>query len=246
MKKLLTIFICSFLPTLGFAGGGEVHLDKVDVDITNTASLQRGAKLFINYCLGCHSAKYMTYQRLAQDLALTKEQVENNLLFAGDKISDYIKIAMPEAQAKEWFGTNPPDLTLVNRSRGADWLYTYLRGFYKDDSRPFGVNNTVFKDVGMPHVLWQLDGVKEPVYEELTDHSGAVVKKLVGLNKVQEGTMTTAEYDLAMRDLVNFLAYAGEPGKLQRNSIGVWVILFLVLFLFLAYALKKEYWRDIH
>ena len=245
MKKLIIAFLGFLLPVAALASS-EVHLDKADVDLNNKASMQHGAKIFVNYCMGCHSLKYMSYQRMADDLGLPYDLVMENLMFTGKKIGDYMEIAMPEEESKKWFGTAPPDLTLVARSRGPDWLYTYLRGFYLDDSRPYGVNNTVFKDVGMPHVLWELEGYKKPVYKDVQDEHGKMHTKIVGFEQVVEGKLSPEKYDQAVRDLVNFLVYAGEPAKLVRYHIGVWVILFLVVFFVIAYRLKKEYWKDVH
>jgi ubiquinol-cytochrome c reductase cytochrome c1 subunit len=251
MKKIIFAILFYLAPAVTLASGGAcgeyMHdCDKASVDLTNTASIQRGAKLFVNYCMGCHSAKYMSYERMGNDLGLTKEQVEDNLMFTGSKVGDYMTIAMPESGSKEWFGTQPPDLTLVSRSRGNDWLYTYLRTFYVDESRPFGFNNLAFKDVGMPHVLWELEGIKKAVFKEHTDEEGKKHKEFIGFEQVKDGSMTPAQYEMAVRDLVNFFAYAGEPAKLKRLQMGIWVIVFLVGFLVIAYLLKKEYWKDIH
>jgi ubiquinol-cytochrome c reductase cytochrome c1 subunit len=234
------------MPALGVAAGGGVHLDKADVDLTNQASLQNRAKLFVNYCLSCHSAAYMRYNRMAKDLGLSEEQVQNNLMFAADKVGETMTIAMPANDAKKWFGTKIPDLTVVARARGEDWLYTYLRTFYLDASRPWGVNNATFKDVGMPHVLWELEGLKQPVYEIYKDHDGNETKRIVKYEIVQPGKMSEAEYDNAVRDLVNFMVYMGEPAKLSRYNIGVWVLLFLALLFVVSYAMKKEFWKDVH
>ncbi len=246
MKKIISAFLLGLLPTLALAGGGGVKLDKADIDLHDQDSLRRGAKLFVNYCLSCHSAAYMRYNRMGQDLGLTDAQVKENLMFAAEKVGETMTIAMPAEDAKRWFGTKVPDLTVVARARGADWLYSYLRGFYLDGSRPWGVNNTVFKDVGMPHVLWELEGLKKPVFEVTKDHEGNEVKHIVGFEQVAPGKLSKAEYDLAVRDLVNFMVYMGEPAKLKRYTIGVWVLLYLAILFVVAYALKKEYWKDIH
>jgi len=246
MKKIIIALLITLMPALGFAAGGGVHLDKADVDLTNQASLQNGAKLFVNYCLSCHSAAYMRYNRMAKDLGLSEEQVQNNLMFAADKVGETMTVAMPANDAKKWFGTKIPDLTVVARARGEDWLYTYLRTFYLDASRPWGVNNATFKDVGMPHVLWELEGLKQPVYEIHKDHEGNETKRIVRYEMVQAGKMSEAEYDNAVRDLVNFMVYMGEPAKLSRYNIGVWVLLFLALLFVVSYAMKKEFWKDVH
>ena len=246
MKKIIIALLITLMPALGLAAGGGVHLDKADVDLTNQASLQNGAKLFVNYCLSCHSAAYMRYNRMAKDLGLSEEQVQNNLMFAADKVGETMTVAMPANDAKKWFGTKIPDLTVVARARGEDWLYTYLRTFYLDASRPWGVNNATFKDVGMPHVLWELEGLKQPVYEIHKDHEGNETKRIVRYEMVQAGKMSEAEYDNAVRDLVNFMVYMGEPAKLSRYNIGVWVLLFLALLFVVSYAMKKEFWKDVH
>ncbi len=251
MRKLIIAIICSVLvlPALVSASEGGVPLIKADVDISNKASLRRGAKLFVNYCMGCHSLQYMSYGRLAKDLNLTKEDVFKNLMWAytgKQNMGDYMKIAMPPEEAKNWFGTPPPDLSLVARSRSPDWLNTYLRSFYVDKSRPFGVNNTVFHNVGMPDILWQLEGMKKAKYEEVTNANGEKEQKFVGFETVTEGSVPPAQFDEDVRDLVNFLTYVGEPGRPAHERLGVWVILFLVIFTAIAYALKKEYWKDVH
>lgn len=248
MKKMIFAMMLAVLPMAATAAGGGVHLDQAPIDLTDKASLQRGAKLFTNYCLSCHSAKYMRYKRVAEDLGLTEEQVEENLMFGGpdQKIGDTMQVAMPVAQSEKWLGVAPPDLSVVARARGTDWLYTYLRSFYLDESRPFGVNNTVFPDVGMPHVLWELEGLKKPVYATAEGPDGEEKKVIEGFEYVTEGEMAPAEYDKAMADLVAFMEYMGEPVKLERQRLGVWVLLFLAVLFVLSYLLKKEYWKDVH
>jgi ubiquinol-cytochrome c reductase cytochrome c1 subunit len=241
MKKIIAVIMLAMLPVAAMAAGDGPHLDKAPVDVSDQASLQRGAKLFVNYCLSCHSAAFQRYNRMGRDLGLTDQQVVDNLMFASDKIGSTMTVAMPAKDAKKWFGNPPPDLSVIARARGADWLYTYFRTFYVDEKRPFGVNNAVFPDVGMPHVLWELEGMKKAIIEE---HEGAKVIK--GYERVTQGTMSEAEFDQAAADLTNFLVYTGEPMQLQRKQMGIWVILFLVIFTALAYALKKEYWRDVH
>ncbi len=246
MKKIITAFLLSLVPVLAMASEGGVHLDKADIDLHDQDSLRRGAKLFVNYCLSCHSAAYMRYNRMGRDLGLTDAQVKENLMFAAEKVGETMTVAMHPEDAKRWFGTKVPDLSVVARARGADWLYSYLRGFYLDPSRPWGVNNTVFKDVGMPDVLWELEGLKQPVYEVRKNAEGEEEKHIVGFEMAQSGKLSKAEYDLAVRDLVNFLVYMGEPAKLVRYNIGLWVLLYLVILFIVAYALKKEYWKDVH
>lgn len=232
------------LPGLLLASSG-VKLEHARYDLTDKASLQRGARTFVNYCLSCHSAAYMRFNRL-QDLGLSEEQIEKNLLFSAEKVGDTMNIAMNKKDAKEWFGAPPPDLSVVARSRGADWLYSYMRGFYRDDTRPNGWNNTVFDKVGMPHVLWQLQGNQVLKVEKVaaSDHGEAHENKTLVLEK--QGSMTPSEYDAMVSDLVNFLVYMGEPAKTARMQLGIIVLLMLGVLFVLAYYLKKEYWRDIH
>ncbi len=245
MKKLIVAFLIAVLPAVVSASEGA-HLDHADVNLHDQASLQRGAKLFVNYCLSCHSAAFQRYNRMGKDLGLTEDQVKANLMFATDKVGNTMTVAMPAADAKKWFGNPPPDLSVMARARGADYIYTYLRSFYVDEKKPTGVNNTVFPDVGMPHVLWELQGLQKPVYQTEKDAEGHDVKVITGFEQVSKGTMTSAEYDQAALDLTNFMVYMGEPAQLQRKSMGIWVLLFLgVLFVF-SYALKKEYWKDVH
>ena len=241
MKKTI-LAILMVLPTLAMAAGGA-HVDKVDYDLHNKESLQHGAKLFVNYCLSCHSAAYQRYNRMAEDIGLTEAQVKSNLMFAAEKVGETMTVALRTEDAKKMFGTKVPDLSVVARARGADWLYTYLRTFHTDASRPFGVNNTTFKDVGMPHVLWELEGMKKLVNaDEMQKHPGTAPK----FETVSTGKMSAVEYDNAMRDLTAFMVYMGEPAKLVRYSMGVWVIFFLVILFLVAYPMKKEFWKDIH
>jgi ubiquinol-cytochrome c reductase cytochrome c1 subunit len=249
MNKLISVLalMALLVPGASFAAAPSVPLDKADVDVTNQASLQRGAKYFVNYCMGCHSTQYSRYSRVGRDLGLTDEQVRDNLIFTRDEFGDPTRIGdlmtntFPRRDAAEAFGTAPPDLTLVVRARSADWLYTFLRSFYLDDSRPLGVNNTVFPNVGMPHPLWELQGWQEKVTQ--TDDRGHEATRL---QLVDSGAMSSAEYDTVVRDLVAFLSYLGEPVQHQRKVIGFWVMLFLGLFTIVAYLLKKEYWKDVH
>lgn len=241
MKKLIVAFLLTAAPVLGLAAGGGAHLDKANIDLGDKTSLQRGAKLFVNYCLSCHSAKYQRYNRMAKDLGMTEEEVKENLMFTTDKIGDTMQIAMAAEDAAEWFGTAPPDLSVITRSRGVDWVYTYLRSFYLDESRPFGVNNTVFPDVGMPNVLWQLQGSQRAVYQDQDGH-----KVFEKFELVEPGALSPDQFDGAVRDLTAFLSYVGEPIQMERKRLGVWVLLFIAVFFVFAYLLKKEYWKDVH
>ncbi len=246
MRYLIFVIALLGLPQAGLAAGGSnVPLDKVDIDLKNRESLRNGAKLFVDYCLNCHAAALMRYSRIGQDLGMTDEEVTTELLTAGGKIGDTMTIVMQPKEAAEWFGTAPPDLSVLARVRGADWLYTYLRGFYRDDSRPWGVNNSVFKDVAMPHALWELQGLQEAKFETHVDADGHERETITGFTLVEPGSMTPEAYDAAMRDLVNFMVYLSEPSKLQRLELGKWVLAFLFVFFILAYMLKKEFWKDI-
>jgi ubiquinol-cytochrome c reductase cytochrome c1 subunit len=223
---------------------GGIALMKADTDITNTDSLQRGARNFMNYCSGCHSMKYLRYNRMAADLKIPEAELEKNLMFTTEKASDGINSAMP-ADAATWFGKLPPDLSLIARARegGADYIYSYLKGFYVDKSRPWGVNNLYLQGVAMPHVLWQLQGLQKPVFKPGT---GGTEVELVGVEPMTPGTMKPEEYDQFVRDITNFMDYAAEPIKAKRQSMGIFVILFLLVFFVFAYLLKKEYWKDVH
>ena len=245
MKKFLLVLLVTLAPAWVMAAGGGIHLDAANIDPTNKQSLQRGAALFVNYCLSCHSAALMRYERIGKDLGIDEKLVVKNLVFGDGKAADLMTVATNPDDAIEWFGTLPPDLTVIARARGVDWLYTYLRSFYRDDSKITGVNNLVFADVGMPHVMWELQGWQEPVITTVKDHDGTE-RKTVALKLVEPGLMTVKEFDRATRDLVNFLDYMGEPAKYERRDLGVKVVLFLLMFLVLAYLLKKEYWKDVH
>jgi len=232
MKKLL-IALVTLVPSLAMAASGHnVHLESANVDLHDTASLERGLDMFQHYCSGCHSTQYQRYERVATDLNISADDMRNKYMFTGAKIGELMENSIPTADAAKWFGAAPPDLTLVARVRGADWVYSYLKGFYADESRPFGVNNTVFPLVGMPHVLQGLQGL--PVKQE----DGTFV--------TTGGSMTAEEYDQAMRDLTGFLVYSGDPVKLEREALGWWVLGFLFIFFIIAYFLKKEYWKDVH
>ncbi len=246
MKKQIIAILLAIVPLWVFAAGGQgPHLDKANIDPNNIQSLQRGAGLFVNYCLSCHSASLMRYEHMGKDLGIEETLVSENLIFTGGKIGDLMTVATAPADSKIWFGTVPPDLTVIARARGVDWLYTYLRSFYRDDSRHIGINNLVFPDVGMPNVLWELQGMQEPVITTRKEHDGTTTKE-VSLELVEPGLLTPTEFDRAVRDLVNYLDYMGEPAKHERRELGTKVILFLLMFLVLAYLLKREFWKDIH
>jgi ubiquinol-cytochrome c reductase cytochrome c1 subunit len=230
MKSLLLAALFAPLAALGAESGPR--LDKSPHEPTDLVSLQTGAKLYVNYCLGCHSMQYMRYGGL-EELGLTEQQIKDNLLFTADKVGEPMKGPMDPKTAKQWFGVAPPDLSVVGRSRGADWLYTYLRTFYRDPKRTTGWNNAVFPNVGMPHALWMLQG--ERAYD----------REKHEWRELSKGTLSQVEYDMAVRDLVNFLAYVGEPAATDRKAIGIVVLFFLGILFILTYLLKKEYWKDV-
>jgi len=239
MKKFLIALL--FAPMLALASGGNVHLDKWPGSVSDKAALQNGAKLFVNYCLNCHGASYMRYKNLV-DLGLTEQQVKDNLMFTSDKIGGLMAVAARAEEQKQWFGATPPDLTIIARARGeagnagagADWLYTYLRSFYRDENRPTGWNNVVFENVGMPHVLYGLQG------QQVLNHETHKLELAV------PGELAPAEYDKAVSDLVSFMVWMGEPQQEFRRTLGIFVLAFLALLFVVSYALKKEYWKDIH
>lgn len=241
MKKLFALLLS--LPALAFASS-ELALDRAPIDTHDAVSIQRGARTFVNYCLNCHSAASMRYNRL-MDLGLTEAQVKDNLMFAAEKVGEPMRIAAQPAQQKLWFGKAPPDLSVNARARGADWLYTYLRGFYRDDSKATGWNNIAFDSVGMPHVLWQLQGVQVLKTEEHdAGHGGKHVTRKLELAK--KGSLTPGEYDRFVADLVNYMVFMGEPAGAKRAQIGYAVLIALSVLLVLVYALKREYWKDVH
>ena len=243
MKKLITMYLL-FLPIVAFGAGGNIHLEDANVDLGDKPSLQRGAKLFVNYCLSCHSASYARFNGVAKDLGIPEDVMLKNMVFVSDKIGSYMEIGMDKEDAKKWLGVAPPDLSVIARSRGADWIYTFLNSFYLDSKKATGVNNTVFKDTAMPHVLWELQGWQRPVYTE-EHHDEKTTKVISGFELASAGKMNEEDYQTATRDLTNFLAYLGEPAQLIRKKVGFWVILFLLVFLVPAYKLKKEYWKDV-
>jgi ubiquinol-cytochrome c reductase cytochrome c1 subunit len=251
LKKLIAAV--ALVPVLAFANEASFPLDHTQPERTkDLTALQNGAKLFVNYCLNCHSASAMRYNRL-KDIGLTEDQIKNNLLFTSDKVGDLMKVAMPAKDAKDWFGAMPPDLSVIVRAKsseagpGADWLYTYLRTFYKDDTRPTGWNNMVFPNVGMPHAMWELQGIRSAKYvEEKDPHDHEkTVHKFTGFEQVKPGKMSTLEYDTAVADLVAYLDWMSEPAQNTRRRLGVWVLLFLGVFTVLAWRLNASYWKDV-
>lgn len=251
MKKLIMTLVAA----LGIAGGAHaasdrlIPLDKAPVDVTNQASLQNGAKLFVNYCLSCHSAAYMRFNRL-KDIGLTEQQIKDNLLFTADKVGDTMVAAIDPKQAKNWFGGNPPDLTVIARSRasgdgsGADYLYTFLRTFYRDNTKATGWNNLAFPSVGMPHVMWELQGERRAILEDV-EVKGQKTQVFKGWEQISQGTMSAQEYDQAVGDLVNYLQWMGEPAQSTRIRVGVGVLIFLGIFILIAWRLNAAFWKDV-
>ncbi|MBX2846963.1 MAG: cytochrome c1 [Acidiferrobacterales bacterium] len=266
MKSLITSLLI-FTFTVGFgsnahAAGVTGVVDKANYNMRDMSSLQNGAKLFVNYCLSCHSAAYARYNRVAEDLGISEELLIENLMFTTEKVGDLMETAMTEEDAKKWFGgIAPPDLTLVSRVRKPDWVYTYLRAFYQDDSSPSGWNNSLFENVAMPHAMYELQGVQRLVGKIDTAHATPIDAhaadpaeldssvKVVGdaqFELVHPGMLTPEEFDSAMLDLTAFLVYLAEPAQLKRKRIGVFTLAFLIILMGLSYLLKKEFWRDVH
>ena len=253
LKKIITILI--LLPIVAFASGSEHALKHVDVDLHDKAALQRGARTYMNYCAGCHSLKFMRYNRLAKDIGIVDEDgevysklVSDNLIFTDAGIVETVHVAMPVEAAKSWFGKTPPDLSLVARVRGADWIYTYLSSFYKEPGSPWGTNNLVFKDVAMPNILADLQGEQIPIMRSETIDFGGTKKTIEVIERLQlikDGRMTPHQFDASIQDLTSFLVYVGEPVKLVRYKMGFWVLFYLFILAGLTYMLKREYWKDI-
>ena len=254
MKKILASLLAAFaLVTGAQAAGGALVLDKFPKErVSDLAALQNGAKLFVNYCLNCHSAAFMRFNRLT-DIGLTEQQIKDNLLFPTDTVGEVMKVSLDAKDAKAWFGALPPDLTLVARSRasgsgsGADYLYTYLRTFYRDDTRPTGWNNLTFPNVGMPHALWELQGQRVAKFVDVVDPHDPTKKthEFEGFEQLTPGTMSPQEYDSAIADLVAYMQWMGEPAQQQRTRIGVGVLIFLAIFFVIAWRLNAAFWKDV-
>ncbi len=246
MRRLILAMLLGFATPLVMANEEGPKLHNANVDLSNRASLQNGAKTFVNYCVSCHSASFMRYNRIAADLGIPEDRVASSLMFTTDKIGDTMTVAMQPQDAETWFGIAPPDLSVIARARGEDWLYSFLQGFYADPTRPTGVNNLYLPGVAMPHVLWELQGTQRPIYHTATDEAGKNVKTLERLEADKPGRMSEVEFKQTVRDLVSFLVYVGEPAKLVRYRVGVAVLLFLSVLLVAVYLMKREYWKDIH
>ena len=251
MKKTFLTWIAALgFVVVAHANTGGIAWDKAPNQTNDLAALQNGAKLFVNYCLNCHSAAFMRFNRL-KDIGLTEQQIKDNLLFTTEKVGDTMKASIDPKQAKEWFGANPPDLTVIARSRsdgskgtGADYLYTYLRTYYADETKPTGWNNLAFPNVGMPHALWELQGKRVPVYDTIEEH-GHEVHVFKGWEQVTPGTMTSVQYDQAVGNLVNYLQWMGEPAQNTRVRVGVWVLLFLLVLTLFTWRLNAAFWKDV-
>ncbi len=249
MRRLILAILIGFMaPSWVLAESEEgPKLQNANVDLNDRVGLQNGARLFLNYCVSCHSASMMRYNRAAADLGIPESKMKANLMFTTEKIGETMTVAMQGADAEAWFGIRPPDLSVIARSRGDDWLYSFLQGFYADPTRPTGVNNAYLPNVAMPHVLWELQGIQRPVYgTEKDETTGKSVQVLEGLETDKPGKMTEVEFKKSLRNLVSFLVYLGEPAKLVRYRLGVAVLLFLSVLLVAAYLVKREYWKDVH
>lgn len=246
MNKLAAAFVLVLMAPVALAAGGGSGFQLTSPnDVGNVASLQRGARNFVNYCLGCHSAKYVRYSRVAKDLGIAETDLAEYLMWTADKPHETMQVAMAADDSARWFGRTPPDLSLIARSRGTDWLYTYLKAYYVDENAVFGVNNLQLPGLSMPNVLWQLEGSKEAVFEETVDEQGNKHTNFVEFRPLQAGSLSAEEFDQFVVDLVNYLDYMGEPMQLKRQSLGIRVIAYLLVFFLLALALKKEYWKDV-
>jgi len=250
-KRLLICLLCWLGLGAAQAAEGGYPLDHFPLHkLQDVAAMQNGAKLFVNYCLNCHSAQYMRYNRL-RDIGLTEDQIKKNLLFTNHKVGETMQIALDPKQAKEWFGGVPPDLTVIARSRaglggsGADYLYTYLRTFYRDDTRPTGWNNLVFPNVGMPNVLWTLQGQRKAKFAEVKDEEGQPAHHFAGYQQIAPGKLTEHDFDDKVADLVAYLQWMGEPAQFARVRVGVWTMIFLVIFTFISWRLNAAYWKDV-
>jgi ubiquinol-cytochrome c reductase cytochrome c1 subunit len=240
---IVTLAVVAFASGAVFAAS-KVELESADIDLDNVNSLQRGARNFMNYCSGCHSAQYVRYKTIGEDLGISETQLVDNLMFNAEKIHDTINAAMRPEDAERWFGVEPPDMSLIGRSKGADHIYTFLKSFYLDDERPTGVNNLVLAGTSMPHVLWELQGYQKANFSEKTE-DGVTIQHFEGFEPGIAGSMDAESYDEFVRDTTNFLAYIAEPIRSDRRKLGVWVLIYLIVFLIIARMLKKQIWKDV-
>lgn len=244
MQRIVLTVLLALLATAGHGARATTTDSAFQADVHDRSSLQRGARIFVNYCLSCHSAAYMRFSRLAADLGVPEELVQEKLMFTTDKIGDTMKVAMTATDGEAWFGARPPDLSVIARARGAGWLYRFFTTFYLDPERPNGVNNLTFRDTAMPHALWDLQGWQRAVAQPRED--AAQGHEVVGLELAEPGKLTDEAYRELVGDLVNFLVYLGEPVRAARERMGIGVLLYLVVFLVVAFLLKNEYWKDVH
>ena len=244
LASALTLGAC-LVASQGMAAGGGGHMEPANIDLDNVASLQRGARNFMNYCSGCHSAQYVRYSTIGKQLGLSDEQIIDNLMFNAEKTFETIQTAMPSDAAERWFGQAPPDLSLMARARGADYVYNFLKGFYVSDSSPTGANNVVLAGTSMPNVLWELQGHQKANFEDHENEDGSVTTTFEGFEPLSAGKMNAEEFDAFVRDTTNFLAFIAEPIRQDRRKLGVWVLMFLIFFFILAVQLKKEIWKDV-
>lgn len=244
LASLMALAVC-FASAQGVAAGGGGHMESADIDLDNISSLQRGARNFMNYCSGCHSAQYVRYTTIGKHLELSNEQLVDNLMFNADKTFETIQTSMPASEAQRWFGVAPPDLSLAARSKGVDYIYNFLKGFYLEAESPTGVNNLVLAGTSMPHVLAGLQGYQTANFSHHENEDGSVTTTFDGFEMLSAGTMDAEDYDEFVKDTVNFLAYISEPVRSDRRKLGVWVIMFLIFFFILASMLKKQIWKDV-
>ena len=242
--SLLALGAC-FVASQGMAAGGSVHLEPSEIDLDNISSLQRGARNFMNYCSGCHSAEYVRFKTISKALELSEEQLIDNLMFNAEKTFETIQSAMPADDAARWYGTPPPDLSLMARAKGADYIYNFLKGFYVEPGSPSGVNNLVLAGTSMPHVLWELQGFQNAMFEHHESEDGSTSSEFKGFEPLSAGSLDAEEYDEFVRDTTNFLAFIAEPIRQDRRKLGVWVLMFLIFFFILAAQLKKQIWKDV-
>ena len=244
IASLMALGAC-LLASQAMAAGGSVHLEPAEIDPDNVSSLQRGARNFMNYCSGCHSAQYVRFNTIGKSLDLSEEQLVDNLMFNAEKTFETIKSSMPPADAARWYGTAPPDMSLMARAKGADYVYNFLKGFYVSPESPTGVDNLVLAGTSMPHVLWELQGYQAANFEHHENDDGSVTTTFEGFEQLSPGSMAAEDYDEFIRDTVNFLVYIAEPIRSDRRKLGVWVIMFLIFFFILSVQMKKQIWKDV-